>query len=56
MIVTILIFIYPLKALFGAMWYFLSSGQIGQHSSLHTTEAQARTLLRFTRSAQSLFC
>jgi len=44
MIVTILIFIYPLKALFGAMWYFLSSGQIGQQSSLHTTEAQARTL------------
>src|SRR6266446_10745248 len=27
MIVTILIFIYPLKAIFGAMWYLLSSGQ-----------------------------
>ncbi len=44
MIVTILIFIYPLKAIFGAMWYFLSSGQVGQPLSLHTTESQARTI------------
>ncbi len=44
MIVTILIFIYPLKAIFGAMWFFLSSGQVGQPFSLHTTESQARTL------------
>jgi uncharacterized membrane protein len=44
MIVTILIFIYPLKAVFGAMWYLLSSGQIGQPFSLHTTESQARTI------------
>src|SRR5438477_8748720 len=44
MIVTILIFIYPLKAIFGAMWYFISSGQVGQPFSLHTTEAQARTI------------
>src|SRR6202790_4679597 len=44
MIVTILIFIYPLKAIFGAMWYFLSNGQVGQPFSLHTTESQARTL------------
>src|SRR5712692_9256748 len=44
MIVTILIFIYPLKAIFGAMWYFLSNGQVGQPFSLHTTEAQARTI------------
>jgi uncharacterized membrane protein len=44
MIVTVLIFIYPLKAIFGAMWYLLSSGQIGQPFSLHTTEAQARTI------------
>src|SRR5467141_1446552 len=44
MIVTILIFIYPLKAIFGAMWYFLSNSQVGQPSSLHTTEAQARTI------------
>jgi|SRR5262245_26955405 len=44
MIVTILIFIYPLKAIFGAMWYLLSSGQIGQPFSLHTTQAQARTI------------
>jgi hypothetical protein len=44
MIVTILIFIYPLKAIFGAMWYLLSRGQIGQPFSLHTTESQARTI------------
>src|SRR5262249_32808 len=44
MIVTILIFVYPLKAIFGAMWYLLSSGQIGQPFSLHTTQAQARTI------------
>src|SRR5438445_2610292 len=44
MIVTILIFIYPLKAIFGAMWHFLSNSQIGQPFSLHTTESQARTI------------
>jgi hypothetical protein len=44
MIVTILIFIYPLKAIFGAMWYLLSNGGLGQPFSLHTTEAQARTI------------
>jgi uncharacterized membrane protein len=44
MIVTILIFIYPLKAIFGAMWYLLSSGEIGQPFSLQTTESQARTI------------
>lgn len=42
MIVTILIFIYPLKAIFGAMWYLLSSGRLGHPFSLHTTEEQAR--------------
>jgi hypothetical protein len=44
MIVTILVFIYPLKAIFGAMWFLISSGQVGQPFSLHTTEAQARTI------------
>src|SRR4030095_944504 len=44
MIVTILIFIYPLKAIFGSMWYLLSGGQIGQRLSLHTTESQARAI------------
>src|SRR2546421_1203687 len=44
MIVTILIFIYPLKAIFGAMWNLLSNGQVGQPFSLHTTEAQARAI------------
>ena len=44
MLVTILIFIYPLKAIFGAMWNLLSNGQVGQPFSLHTTEAQVRTI------------
>jgi Endosomal/lysosomal potassium channel TMEM175 len=44
MVVTILIFIYPLKLIFGGMWYLLSNGQIGQPFSLHTTESQARTI------------
>src|SRR5437763_5064381 len=42
--VTLLILLYPLKAIFGAMWYLLSSGQVGQPFSLHTTESQARTI------------
>src|SRR6202045_4662040 len=44
MIVTILIFIYPLKAIFGAMWFLISSGQVGQPFSLHTTESEVRTI------------
>jgi hypothetical protein len=44
LIVTILIFIYPLKAIFGSMWYLLSNGRAGQPFSLHTTEGQARTI------------
>ena len=44
MIVTILIFVYPLKAIFGAMWFLLTNGQAGQPFSLHTTEAQARAI------------
>ena len=44
MMVTILIFVYPLKAIFGAMWFMLSDGAVGQPFSLHTTEAQVRTI------------
>jgi Endosomal/lysosomal potassium channel TMEM175 len=44
MMATILIFIYPLKAIFGAMWYLLGNGHLGQRLSLHTTEAQARAI------------
>src|SRR5260370_14253613 len=44
MIVTILILIYPLKAIFGAMWYLLSNGQVGQRFSLHTTQSESTTL------------
>jgi len=44
MLVTILILIYPLKVVFGAMWYFLSNGSAGRPLSSHTTEMQARTI------------
>jgi hypothetical protein len=44
MIATILIFIYPLKSIFGAMWYFTTKGYVGQPFALHTTEAQARSI------------
>src|SRR5207247_5667863 len=44
LIVTILIFIYPLKAIFGAMWYFLSNGQVGQPFSLPSNQGQVRTV------------
>src|ERR1700751_870844 len=37
MIVTILILIYPLKAIFSAMWYVLSNGEVGHKFSMHTT-------------------
>ena len=30
MIVTILIYMYPLKAIFSSMWFLLSSGRVGQ--------------------------
>lgn len=44
LVVTILIFIYPLKAIFGSMWHLISHGQLGQPLGLHTTARQARAL------------
>src|SRR5467141_1495601 len=44
LIVTILIFIYPLKAIFGAMWHYVSDGAMGHQFSPHTTEAQVRMI------------
>src|SRR5438046_10279115 len=44
MIVTILIYIYPLNAIFGAMWYLLSGGRVGDRLGFHTTETQERTI------------
>src|SRR5437660_2142128 len=41
MIVTILIFIYPLQEILGATWYFMSNGQLGRPCSLHTTVSPA---------------
>jgi Endosomal/lysosomal potassium channel TMEM175 len=43
MIVTILIYIYPLKAIFGSMWFLLSGGRFGHAIGMHT-DAQARSL------------
>ena len=44
LIVTILIYIYPLKAIFGSMWYYLTSGRVGQMLGSATTASQARTI------------
>ena len=41
LLVTILIYIYPLKAIFGSMFYMFSDGRMGQALGL-VTEAQAR--------------
>lgn len=43
MLVTILIYIYPLKAVFGSMWWLLSDGRLGHALGLKT-DAQARSL------------
>lgn len=43
LLVTILIYIYPLKAIFGSMWYLLSEGRAGQTLG-RSTEADARSL------------
>src|SRR6266404_1153666 len=36
MLVTILIYIYPLKAIFGAMWFLLSGGRVGHMLGPHS--------------------
>lgn len=43
LIVTILVYIYPLKVVFSSMWYFLSDGRVGETIGLQTV-AQARKL------------
>ena len=43
MMVTILIYIYPLKAIFGSMWFLLSDGHVGHPLGLRR-DAQARSL------------
>lgn len=43
LLVTVLVYIYPLRALFGSMFYMLSGGQLGQALGLRT-EPQAREL------------
>ncbi len=43
MLVTILIYIYPLKAVFGAMFHYLSEGRVGLRL-VPTSNAQVRTL------------
>src|SRR5437588_10274957 len=41
MIVTMLIYIYPLRAIFGAMWYLLSDGRVWDPHGSHATDIQA---------------
>jgi hypothetical protein len=60
MLVTILIYIYPLKVVFDAMWHFLSNGWFGQRIAAHTIE-QVRQLfalyaLGFVTIALELLC
>jgi hypothetical protein len=43
LLVTVLIYIYPMKALFGSMFYLLGDGQLGQSLGIRT-ETQARSL------------
>jgi hypothetical protein len=43
LLVTVLIYIYPLKALFGSMFYLLSDGKLGMALGVRT-ETQARSL------------
>ncbi len=43
MIVTILIYMYPLKAIFSSMWFLLSSGRVGHTLGAHS-ESQVRAL------------
>src|SRR5947199_9266450 len=43
MIVTILIYMYPLKAIFSSMWFLLSSGRVGNTLGAHS-ESQMRSL------------
>ena len=43
MIVTILIYIYPLKAIFSSMWFLLSSGRLGHRLGPHS-DSEVRAL------------
>lgn len=43
MIVTMLIYIYPLKAIFSSMWFLVSSGRVGHMLGAHS-ESQVRAL------------
>jgi hypothetical protein len=49
MIVTILIYMYPLKAIFSSMWFLLSSGRVGHTLGAHS-ESQVRSLFAVFRA------
>ena len=55
MIVTILIYIYPLKAIFSSMWFLLSGGRVGHvlgpHSEIEVRALFAVFALGFTAIA-----
>ena len=46
MLVTMLIYIYPLKAIFSSMWFSLSGGRVGHVLGAHS-ESQVRALRGF---------
>jgi hypothetical protein len=46
LLATILIYIYPLKAIFGSMFYLISGGQLGHPLGIRAEE-QARTIFAF---------
>src|ERR1041384_1353172 len=48
LIVTMLIYVYPLKAIFSSMWFSLSGGQVG-HVLGARSESQMRALSRSSR-------
>ena len=48
MLATILIYIYPLKAIFSAMWFLLSGGQVGHRLGAHS-ESEVRALFALLR-------
>src|SRR6184192_3367587 len=49
MIVTILIYMYPLKAIFSSMWFLLSGGRVGHTLGAHS-ESQMRSLFEIGRA------
>src|SRR5712691_10955164 len=52
MIVTIFIYIYPLKAIFSSMWFLLSGGRVGHVLGAHS-ESQVRAVFSINALAST---